>query len=253
MSGSREATLAAIRRALGRGPVDAATEAALRARLAQPPVNLLPARGQLDPEARLALFRTMAEEVSATVDRVADAAAVPEAVAAYLTRMNLPAGIVASPDPALDRYPWDRRPMLKLRRGVPEAADPVGLTEAVAGVAETGSVAVHSGPDLPITLNVLPETHIVLLPADRVVGAMEQAWALLRRRFAATGGDPADWAAAMPRSVMFITGPSRSADIEQTLQLGAHGPRHLHIILIGDPGRDPEPGPPGDTAADGGD
>jgi L-lactate dehydrogenase complex protein LldG len=79
-----------------------------------------------------------------------------------------------------------------------------------------------SGAERPTTLNFLPETHIVVLPADRVVGALEQAWARLR----------GERRRNMPRTVNFITGPSRSADIEQTLQMGAHGPRRLHIILI---------------------
>jgi L-lactate dehydrogenase complex protein LldG len=78
----------------------------------------------------------------------------------------------------------------------------------------------RSGPDAPTTLNFLPDTNIVLIAAGRIVGAYEEAWALLRS------------AGAMPRTVNFITGPSRSADIEQTLQLGAHGPRRLHILLV---------------------
>ncbi len=80
-----------------------------------------------------------------------------------------------------------------------------------------------SGPERPTTLNFLPETHIVLLTADQVVGGMEEAWAKLRERYGR---------GVMPRTVNLITGPSRSADIEQTLQMGAHGPRRLHIILV---------------------
>ena len=62
-----------------------------------------------------------------------------------------------------------------------------------------------------------------MLRASRIVGPYEDAWDLLRREI---GG--------MPRNVMLVTGPSRSADIEQTLELGAHGPRRLHVVLIED-------------------
>ena len=82
-----------------------------------------------------------------------------------------------------------------------------------------------SGPDHPTTLNFLPDTHIVVLRASQVVGPYEDAWARLRAA-----------ATAMPRTVNFVTGPSRTADIEQTIQLGAHGPRRLHIVLIDDAG-----------------
>ena len=80
-----------------------------------------------------------------------------------------------------------------------------------------------SAPDRPTTINLLPDTAIAVLRASRVVGPYEDAWDMLRREFA-----------TMPRNVMWVTGPSRSADIEQTLELGAHGPRRLHIVLIED-------------------
>jgi L-lactate dehydrogenase complex protein LldG len=63
---------------------------------------------------------------------------------------------------------------------------------------------------------------VVILRAARVVGAYEEAWDLLRAEFG-----------AMPRNVMLVTGPSRSADIEQALELGAHGPRRLCVVLVG--------------------
>jgi L-lactate dehydrogenase complex protein LldG len=72
-------------------------------------------------------------------------------------------------------------------------------------------------------LNILTDTEIVVLRASRVVGAYEEAWDLLRSEIG-----------AMPRNVMLVTGPSRSADIEQALELGAHGPRRLHVVLIDD-------------------
>jgi L-lactate dehydrogenase complex protein LldG len=98
-----------------------------------------------------------------------------------------------------------------------------------------------SAPERPTTLNLLADTAVVVLRASRIHGAYEEAWDRLRaeHRDQRTGG-------AMPRNVMFVTGPSRSADIEQTLELGAHGPRRLHILLVDD---DPAALPPGDAVA----
>jgi L-lactate dehydrogenase complex protein LldG len=86
-----------------------------------------------------------------------------------------------------------------------------------------------SAPERPTTLNVLPDTSIVVLRTSRIVGAYEEAWDRLR----AERTDPVS-GGFMPRNVMLVTGPSRSADIEQTLELGAHGPRRLHVVLIED-------------------
>jgi len=98
------------------------------------------------------------------------------------------------------------------------------LSRAVAGVAETGTVLHASGAANPSTLVCLPEAHGIVVTRDRIVGAAEQAWRLM------AGGGPLN----MPRAVHWITGPSRTADIEQTLLMGAHGPRRLHV-LIADP------------------
>jgi L-lactate dehydrogenase complex protein LldG len=226
MSG-REDILGGIRRALKRGPLDAATAAALDASLAAPKRNLVPARAtSLDHAGQVDLFVAMAEEVQTTVDRVADLADVPQAVADYLASQNLPADLVASPDPALDAIPWAERPLLRLRRGKAEGGDKASLTRAFAAVAETGTLMLVSGAQTPTTLNFLPDTHIVVLRADQVVASYEDGWTLLRERQAAAGE------AALPRTVNFITGPSRTGDIEQRMQLGAHGPRRLHIVLV---------------------
>jgi L-lactate dehydrogenase complex protein LldG len=229
MSG-RDDILGGIRKALKRGPLDAAATATLDARLAAPPRNLIPARATaLDHAGQVDLFVAMAEEVQTTVERVAGLADVPQAVAAYLASENLPADLVAAPDPALDAIPWADRPLLRLRRGKAEGSDKVSVTPAFAAVAETGTLMLVSGPQNPTTLNFLPDNHIVVLRADQVVASYEDGWTLLRERQAATG-DP-----ALPRTVNFITGPSRTGDIEQRMQLGAHGPRRLHIVLVDTP------------------
>ena len=225
----REAILGSIRRSLGRGALDETARAALDERMAKPTPNLVPARTDIPQDERVELFTSMAKAVFATVERVSGADAVPGAVADYLAQHNLPPALAMAPDPALDAYPWGERPMLAIRRGRAEEADRVGVTGAVMGFAETGTLMMASGPDHPSTLNFLPETHIVVLPAEKIGGAYEEGWAHLR----AEGQSNAD-GNFMPRTVNLVTGPSRTADIEQTITLGAHGPRRLHIVIVKD-------------------
>jgi L-lactate dehydrogenase complex protein LldG len=223
MSEAREQILAGIRRSLKRGRLDAARETELRDRVAAHRRNLVPARAAaLDDPGRVDLFVEMAEGVQATVARVNSPAAVPEAVARYLAAENLPADLVLAPDLSLDDILWDARPLLRTRRGRAEAGDTVSLTRCFVAIAETGTLMLISGAETPTTLNFLPDTHIVLVYADQVVATYEDGWDRLRT----DGG--------MPRAINFITGPSRTGDIEQRIELGAHGPRRLHIILIDD-------------------
>ena len=223
MSETREQILAGIRRSLKRGRLEAARETELRELVAAHRRNLVPARAAaLDDPRRVDLFVGMAEEVQATVARVKSPAAVPEEVARYLAAENLPADLVRAPDPSLDDILWDARPLLRIRRGPAEAGDTVSLTPCFAAIAETGTLMLISGAETPTTLNFLPDTHIVLVYADQVVATYEDGWDRLR-----TNG-------RMPRAVNFITGPSRTGDIEQRIELGAHGPRRLHIVLVDD-------------------
>ncbi len=201
----------------------------LRGRLAAHPRQLIPARSRLPRPGQVALFVANVEKEFGTVARVPDLAAIPGAVADYLAAQNLPTDFVMAPHPDLRAIPWSDRPMLNWRIGRAQASDTVSLQHGFAAVAETGTLMLPSAPDRPTTLNLLADTAIVVLRASRVVGAYEEAWDLLRteNRDPLSGG-------FMPRNVMWVTGPSRSADIEQTLELGAHGPRRLHVVLVED-------------------
>jgi L-lactate dehydrogenase complex protein LldG len=224
VSEARERILADIRNSLGRSRLDPTVDMELRARVAAHRRNPVPARATvLDEPGRVELFIAMAEEVQATVTRVSSPAAVPEAVARYLAAENLPAELIMAPDPSLERIPWSAWPLLQIRRGRAEPEDRVSVTPCHAAIAETGTLMLVSGAQTPTTLNFLPETHIVLVHADQVVATYEDGWDRLR-----TGKTPK----ALPRAVNFITGPSRTADIEQHIELGAHGPRRLHIVLV---------------------
>jgi L-lactate dehydrogenase complex protein LldG len=228
---SRDAILGAIRRGLKRGKLPADQAAMLDGRLATHPRHLIPARSRLPRPEQVALFVANVEKEFGTVERIPDLAAVPAAIADYLAAQNLPAKLVMAPHPELQSIDWSSRPLLERDTRRARDGDQVSLQHAWAGVAETGTLLFPSDPARPATLNLLPDTEIVLLRASAIVGAYEEAWDRLRaeRRDPMTGG----W---MPRNLMFVTGPSRSADIEQTLELGAHGPRRLHVLLVEDEG-----------------
>jgi L-lactate dehydrogenase complex protein LldG len=220
---SRAAILNAVRRGLKRGPLPDDQAAMLHGRLERHPRHLIPARAQLPHAGQVDLFVRNLEKEFGTVTRVAAPEAVPEAVADYLAAQNLPSTLAMAPHPELKAIPWQLRPLLEIREGRAHATDAVSVQHGYAAIAETGTMMLPSAPERPTTLNLLADTEIVVLRASRIVGAYEDAWDTLRAELA-----------GMPRNVMLVTGPSRSADIEQTLELGAHGPRRLHVVLIED-------------------
>jgi len=170
------------------------------------------------------LFEAKAREASATVERLGKITDIPSAVASYLAARNLPTKIVAAP--SLNEIPWSSRPLLAVTYGVPGNDITVGVSKAFAAIAETGTLMLLSGAQDPTTLNFLPDSSVVAISADRIVRSVEEAWSVMR-----SGLNPHS---AIPRSVNFITGPSRSGDIEQIIQLGVHGPRRLHILIVDD-------------------
>lgn len=220
---ARGQVLASIRHSLAGSGDDASRRAAVAERIERHPRNLVPRRGQGDRVHRLQLFAEMATAVSATVEHIATTDDVPSAVQTYLRSHNLPQRLRHGSHPLIENLPWaDRAASLERLEGRALLSDEVSLSHAFAGVAETGTLVLLSGPDNPTTLNFLPETHIVLLFADDVAGNYEDVWDRLRERLGVN----------LPRTVNMITGPSRTGDIEQTIELGAHGPRRLHIILV---------------------
>lgn len=239
MSGSREAVLGRVKAALQRS---ADEEARARARVtawsATPRGEFVPARGQLTPEDRIGLFIEYARAVQTEIERVSGPEAIPGVVARYLRRHNLQQKLVMAPEPALDEADWASQPLLRITRGTAADDDQTGLTLATAGVAETGTVLIASGATRPTLLGYLPETCIIVLPTDRIVASYEQAIDL---HLEETGH--LEESGTLPRSLNFITGPSRTGDIAQKLELGAHGPRRLLVVLV-----DPEGSGSGPTA-----
>ena len=207
---ARDRILDRIRRA-GRGGADM-------------PPPLRPTLATPAGEVAVEQFITKARAVDATVSRIASLDALPAALADELRRRNLPAAIRTGADPAFAREwngPWGG---IEHSTGPGRIDEPATMTRAEFGMAETGSLVFASGPDNPVTLNFLGETHFAVVHARDIVGGYEDLWAAWRARGLA------------PRTTNFVTGPSRSADIGQTLQLGAHGPVALHVFVVGEAG-----------------
>ncbi len=213
-SSARDRLLARIRERQGKPaePQPAEIEA-VRAHLAAHPRNPAPR----EPWDDVARFRERALALASTLDEVQTLEGVPGAVARYLAERNLGARAVCWPE--LELLDWAVAGLDVEARGA-RGDDLVGVTGAFCAVAETGTLVTLTGPQSPPTVSLLPETHIAILRASRIVRAMEDAWALVRE------------AGGMPRAVNFISGPSRTADIEQTVTLGAHGPYRVHIVVI---------------------
>jgi L-lactate dehydrogenase complex protein LldG len=223
---ARDQVLGSIRRSLGVTGAEAPRRKEVADRLAGHPKGVVPQRGQGTPSERLDLFARMVEFAAGSVERVADAADIPRSVAEYLRKHNLPPAVRRGDDHLLAALPWERAGTLEVSVGPSDGKQLASISHAFGGVAETGTLILTSGADNPTTLNFLPDNHLVVLEAKDVAGDYETIWQRLRERFGA---------GCLPRAVNMITGPSRSADIEQTLILGAHGPRRLHVMIVGKP------------------
>jgi L-lactate dehydrogenase complex protein LldG len=170
------------------------------------------------PAALLERFRLKSELQSSTVEVVAQESDAPAAVARYLAAMKLPTTAVVQP--ALAALDWAAAGLKVEARGARDA-DLVGITGCFCAVAETGTLMMCSSPDTPAAVSLLPETHVAIVRAARILPYMEDAWNLARAELG-----------TLPRAVNFISGPSRTGDIEQTIVLGAHGPYRVHLVIV---------------------
>lgn len=211
---ARDNILRRVRAALG--PADAGRDERIAAKLSQHPRGPLPAMAW-EPVGR---FRQCCIGLSSTFDEVSNLAAVPAAVAQFLIANNLPTQAICWPEFA--DLPWAAS-ALEVQPRAANGDDKIGITGCFCAIAETGTLMMYSGPTTSLTSSLLPDVHIALVRRSRLVRAMEDGWDLLRREV----GD-------MPRQVSFVSGPSRTADIEMTMVLGIHGPYKAHVVLVND-------------------
>jgi L-lactate dehydrogenase complex protein LldG len=221
---ARAKILERIRAALGAERLDRARRSAVSRRIERHPCGTLPSRARCQGAERVALFTDMLAKQGADLRRAGTPKEAVGAIASYLGTCNLPPRLRMGADRVLAALPWRDAWDIERCFGAAEPGDRASLSRAVAAAAETGTLFLLSGPDNPTTLNFLPECHTVLIAASDIVGSYEEAWDRIR----ALSG-----AGILPRSVNLISGPSRTADIEQTIVRGAHGPRRLHVLILG--------------------
>ena len=159
--------------------------------------------------------------VHGTYERVAGLAEVPSAILRHLTAKEIPIELLVGQGELLDAVLWPSDMSVEKRPATVD--DSVAISEAYAGIAETGTLVLLSGQKRWTSHNFLPDDHIIILDSTLIVRHQEDIWARLR---ALPDG--------LPRVVNLITGPSKTADVEQTVQYGAHGPRRLHLIVVED-------------------
>jgi L-lactate dehydrogenase complex protein LldG len=212
---ARDSILGRIRTALGRSaPLDDARASAMRTKLREHPRGPQPAM----PWESVARFKERCAVLSSTVDEVASLDAAPQAVAHYLVERDLPRSGICWPE--LAGLPWQTAG-LQIEGRPADGDDKVGITGSFCAIAETGTLMLLSGATTFPATSLLPDTHIALVRKSRIVRSMEDGWDLLRREHG-----------SLPRQVAFVSGPSRTADIEMTLVLGIHGPYRVHILLV---------------------
>jgi L-lactate dehydrogenase complex protein LldG len=219
---ARDAVLARVRKALGKDDRTAARSAAESyiAAHGHGPRPALPA----DLVAR---FLQRATDMQSTVERIADRRDIPPAVTRYVDALELPPALAAQKSHAGVCWPefadldWAAAGLAVDARPT-KGDDRLGITGAFCAIAETGTLVVLAGADTPTATTLLPDTHIAVVRADRIVAGMEEAFALIRHE-----------RGHLPRAVNMISGPSRTGDIEQTIVLGAHGPYRVHVLVLG--------------------
>ena len=221
---SRDAVLARVRAALGRrGNGEDARDAA-HAYIAAHRQGPRPATAADGVER----FVTRAGDMESTVERVATLDDVAPAIGRYVLALN---ATCADPEqdphagvcwPEFGWLDW-KAAGITIESRPTVGHDALGVTGCYCAIAETGTLVFVTGAETPTGTFLLPETHVAIVRADQIVPAMEDAFARIR----------AEYANAWPRAINLVSGPSRTGDIEQTIVLGAHGPRRLHIVLVG--------------------
>ena len=209
-----------IRQSLAVSADDTARRAETEARLKAHPRHTIPERGQLDPEGRIRLLTTILEGQSASIARLEQISDVPAEIARYLQEYGLEPALRIGRNRELEVLDWAGAG-LDVSQGAANTHTASSCSTAFCAIAESGTLMLLSGPANPVTLDFLPDTHIVIIQAGDVLASYEEGWDRLR-----ASGMP------LPRTVNYISGPSRTADIEQTIFLGAHGPRRLHVVIV---------------------
>lgn len=212
MTDSRQKILQQIQKSFHRNALTPAQEHELAKRFSLHPRGVLPRlEGNI-----LEIFIDKAKKSLAHVELIHTLAEIPKLL---LNRLSKPVALKIATSSELTLIPWNNYPEIIMTEGAAIATDKISMTTCLCGVAETGTLVLLSSPQSPTTLNFLTEIHIVLLAKQNIVAHYEDAWDIIREQNLDS------------RTVNFITGPSRTGDIEQTMQIGVHGPKEIYILL----------------------
>lgn len=220
---ARDAVLARVKKALGATGDRAAANADAERYITGHAQGPRPAM----PTDLLAKFMKRATDMQSTVERVADVTLIPAAVARYVNALELPPSLASQKShkgvcwPEFEGLDW-KGASLVIEARPTIGNDRLGITGTFCAIAETGTLVVLSGANAPTATTLLPDTHVAVVRADRIVSGMEEAFALVRKE-----------RGKLPRAINMISGPSRTGDVEQTIVLGAHGPFRVHIVVVG--------------------
>ena len=165
-------------------------------------------------------FTTKAIAAMANIHEIASAQDAPETILSLLVSAGMPPRLHVPSNSPLNALPWQRTPGLA-RMGDPPGGADSAVSTANYGIAETGTLVFFSGPDSASSWHFRPGREFVLLSRSSILPRLEDIIARL-------SGEQ-----GMPATLNLVTGPSRTADIEQTIELGAHGPRMLDILIFG--------------------
>ena len=220
---ARDAVLGRVKKALGATGNRAAANAEAERYIGAHAHGPRPAM----PTDLIAKFMARATDMQSTVERVADVTLIPAAVARYINALELPPSLASQKShkgicwPEFEGLDW-KGASLVIEARPTLGTDRLGITGTFCAIAETGTLVILSAANAPTATTLLPDTHIAVVRADRVVSGMEEAFALIRKE-----------RGKLPRAINMISGPSRTGDVEQTIVLGAHGPFRVHIVVVG--------------------
>lgn len=219
---ARDRVLSRVRQALGRTGPDAAALLEAQTYIDAHARGPIPA---LDAD-RVSRFIRRAGDMESTVGRITQRSEIPGAVASYLGALELAPALVSQKPlcgvcwAEFADLDWQRAG-LSVEARTTLGDDRLGITGVFCAIAETGTLVFVSGSRTPTATTLLPDTHVAVVPAQRIVDTMEDAFALVRKE-----------CGSVPRAINLISGPSRTGDIEQTIVLGAHGPFRVHILVV---------------------
>lgn len=189
------------------------------------PAPSAPRTATVPPGERVARFTSVLERVGGRVQRVRDLDQARSALRSILTEANARRLIVSDAPLVRQLTAGLGDGFVLIEPSAPRAellAAEAGLSTAQWGIAETGTLVLESAREQHRLASLLAPVHVALLPLERMLGTLGEALAAVR----GSTGAPAS------RTITFVTGPSRTADIELELVVGVHGPKELHVLLL---------------------